>query len=146
MSTYSFLDTAAAIVGPGGVVDLAAGAGVAEEGISIEPSEDINTMTVGASGDGMHSLHANKSGRVVVRLLKTSPVNAKLSRMYALQTVSGALHGINTISVVNSASGDAHTCQQVAFQRKPTITYGKEGGTMEWTFSAVIIDSLLGTL
>ena len=144
MSTYSFLDVSAAITGPGGAINLAQGAGAAEEGITIEPTEDIDTLTIGADGTPMHSLHANKSGTATIRLLKTSPVNAKLSQMYALQTAISSNHGQNTISIVNAQTGDSVTCQLVAFKRAPTITYAKEGGMMEWAFNAGIIDRTLG--
>jgi hypothetical protein len=144
MATYSFLDTNAALVGPGGAINLGSGSGSSEEGITIEPSEDINTMTIGADGAVMHSLHANKSGMLTVRLLKTSPVNAKLALMYAFQTSSSANHGKNTVTLVNSQTGDAITCQVVAFQKAPSLTYAKDGGMNEWTFSAGIIDRVLG--
>lgn len=146
MSTYSFLDVVAAMVGPGGAVNLGQGAGVAEEGISIDASDAIDTMTIGADGTPMHSLHANKSGTVTIRLLKTSPVNAKLMQMYSFQTASGSNHGQNTISISNTATQDSITCQQVAFQKAPTISYTKEGGLNEWVFNAGIIDRSLGAL
>lgn len=145
MSTYSFLDVVASMVGPGGAVNLGQGAGSAEEGISIEPAEDIDGMVIGADGTPMHSLYANKSGTVTVRLQKTSPVNQKLSQMYAFQTASGVNHGQNTISIGNMATGDSITCQQVAFKRAPTINYAKDGGLNEWTFNAGIIDRTLGS-
>ena len=50
MATYSFQDVAAAIVGVGGSINLASGAAVAEEGITIEAVEDKNIMTIGADG------------------------------------------------------------------------------------------------
>lgn len=146
MSTYSFLDVNAALVGPGGAINLGQGAAVSEEGISIEASEDIDTMTIGADGTPMHSLHANKSGTVTVRVLKTSPVNQKLAQMYAFQTASGANHGQNTMSVSNASTQDVITCQQVAFKRAPNITYAKEGGMNEWVFNAGIIDRTLGSV
>lgn len=86
MSTYSFLDVQATLVGPTGIVQLGYGAAVADEGISIEAAGDKNTMIIGADGEGMHSLHADKSGTVTVRLLKTSPTNAKLMVMYDAQS------------------------------------------------------------
>lgn len=144
MSTYSFLDVVAALVGPGGAINLGAGAGNSEEGITITPTEDIDTMTIGADGSVMHSLHANKSGSVTVNLLKTSPVNQRLALMYALQTASGANHGQNTISISNTTTGDVVTCQQVAFKKAPDLTYSKEGGMNEWSFNAGIIDRSLG--
>jgi len=146
MSTYSFLDVNAALVGPGGSVNLGQGAGASEEGITIEPSDDIDSMTIGADGTPMHSLHANKSGTVTVRLLKTSPVNQKLALLYSLQTAGAASHGQNTISIANVHTQDVITCQLVAFKRAPTITYAKEGGMNEWVFNAGIIDRTLGAV
>jgi hypothetical protein len=146
MSTYSFLDVNASLVGPGGSVNLGQGAAVSEEGISVEPTDDIDSMTVAADGTPMHSLHANKSGTVTVRVLKTSPVNQKLALLYALQTSFASSHGQNTVSISNSHTQDVITCQQVAFKRAPTITYAKEGGMNEWVFNAGIIDRTLGAV
>ena len=144
MSTYSFLDTQAALVGPGGAINLGAGSAAAEEGITIAATEDVNTMTIGADGQVMHSLHANKSGQVTIRLLKTSPVNKQLAQLYAFQTSAGANHGRNTISISNALTGDVTTCQICAFGKAPDLTYAKEGGTNEWPFHAGIIDRTLG--
>ncbi|MDE9496171.1 DUF3277 family protein, partial [Xenorhabdus bovienii] len=82
MATYSFIDVSASIVGVGGMVDLGNGAAVSEEGITVAMAEAKNTMTLGADGEVMHSLHAGKAGTITVTLLKTSPANAKLMLMY----------------------------------------------------------------
>ncbi len=144
MSTYSFLSVKCALVGPGGSVNLAAGAAAAEEGITIAPSENINTMTIGADGEVMHSLHANKSGTATVRLLKTSPVNQLLAALYALQTAAPSQHGQNTITLTNPDIGDVITMRNVAFQKAPDLTYAKDGGTNEWAFDCGKIDRALG--
>lgn len=144
-NTYSFLDVNASIVGPGGGFSLGQGAGVSEEGISTAASENINGMHIGAGGDGMHSLHADKSGKVTVRLLKTSPTNQLLSAMYAFQTASGSAHGQNTIVIVDKSRGDVITCSQCAFSKRPDITYAKDGGTVEWVFDSIRIEMTLGS-
>lgn len=144
--TYSFLDVQASIVGPGGAFNLGNGAGADDEGISIEPLADVDNMVVGADGTGMHSLSADRSARVTVRLLKTSPVNAQLSAMMALQRSSGALHGQNTIALVDSARGDVITLRQVAFARQPALQYGKVAGVIEWQFNAAAMDPTLGAI
>ena len=144
MATYSFLDVTAAIQGAGGSINLAAGAGSAEEGITIEAMEDKNIMTIGADGAGMHSLVANEASTVTVRLLKTSPINAQLSQMYNTQTASSALHGRNTITVRDSIRGDSITMTEVAFKKRPAINYAKEGGAVEWTFDAIKTTTVLG--
>jgi hypothetical protein len=140
---YSFLTIHAAITGPGGAFPLS-GVGNAEEGISIEPTGDKNVMTVGADGEVMHSLKADKSGTVTVRLLRTSPANAALKVMYVAQTASPMLHGKNTIVITNRASGDIITCRQCAFAKDISNGYAAEGGTIEWVFHAGKIDGLLG--
>lgn len=145
MSTYSFLDVQATLVGPTGIVQLGYGAAVADEGISIEAAGDKNTMIIGADGEGMHSLHADKSGTVTVRLLKTSPTNAKLMVMYDAQTLSSALHGQNLITVTNPVSGDVTTARSCAFKKRPNLAYKKDGDIVEWQFDAIKIDTILGT-
>lgn len=142
--TYSFLDTQAAITGPGGSFSFGASAGVAKEGITIEPAGDINQMTIGADGQGMHSLHADKSGHIIVRVLKTAPVNSLLMAMMAYQRTSGALHGQNTITIVNTSQLDNVTASQVAFAKVPVNTYAEDGGMNEWRFDAINIDTGLG--
>jgi len=144
MAVYSFLDVNAAITGPGGAINLAAGAGASEEGITIDAVEDKNIMTIGAGGQGMHSLVANESSMVTVRLLKTSPVNFALQQMYNYQTSSSVLHGRNTIAITDLGRGDLITLEQVAFKKAPSITYAKEGGMNEWTFDAIFTSRVLG--
>jgi hypothetical protein len=145
LATYAFNDVVATIAGPTGSANLAYGAAPSEEGISFEAAGDKNTMTVGADGAVMHSLHADKSGRVIVRLLKTSRINALLQQMYDIQTTSAALHGQNTILCQQKAAGDVTTARQCAFKRKAPINYQKEGGMIEWEFDAGMIDTVLGT-
>jgi hypothetical protein len=142
--TYSFLDVQATITGPGGLISLGSGSGAAEEGISFEPSEDTDTMLIGADGKTVHSLHASKAGKIRVRLLKTSPVNGQLQLMYNFQRISSANHGRNVMLITDIARGDVYTCRGVAFSRLPANTYSKEAGTMEWEFNASQIDPLLG--
>lgn len=145
MATYSFQDVVAAISGVGGSINLAAGAGVAEEGITIESMEDKSVMTIGADGAGMHSLVANEASSVTIRLLKTSPVNKQLQEMYNQQTKSSANHGKNTITVRDAVRGDNITLTEVAFKKRPIVTYAKEGGLMEWTFDAIKTTAVLGS-
>lgn len=143
-NVYSFLNVQAAINGPGGSINLGDGSGTAEEGIVVSPNGDINTMTMGADGSGQHSLHADNSGKVTVRLLKTSPTNKLLQAMFNAQTSNAASHGQNTISITDTLRGDSITCTGCAFGKKPDLTYGKEAGFVEWDFQCIRIDQTLG--
>lgn len=144
MATYSFLDVTASLIGPTGVIDLGQGSANSEEGITQTMGGNKNTMTIGADGEVMHSLHADKSGTVTVNLLKTSPVNKKLSLAYNAQSQSSATWGNNVIVIRNTASGDISTARSCAFQKQPDFNNAKEGGTVAWVFDCGKIDQLLG--
>lgn len=145
MASYSFKDVTATFVGPTGIFSLGYGSANAEEGIDIVAAGDKNTMTIGADGEGMHSLHADKSGQITVRLLKTSPMNAKLMATYDAQAISSSLWGQNVITVSNTASADLHVGRQCAFKKKPDLKYAKDGDIIAWVFDVVKLDSALGT-
>ncbi len=145
MATYSFMDVNASFVGPPAFnFDMGYGAAIAEEGITVTMADDKNTMLIGADGEGMHSLHAGKSGQITVRTLKTSPLNQKLSVAYNAQTNVASLHGQNVIVIRNADSGDVITARDVAFKKMPDLTQAKDGDVLEWVFDAIKIDSLLG--
>ncbi|EFE7251030.1 DUF3277 family protein [Escherichia coli] len=144
MATYSFLDVTASLIGPTGVIDLGQGSANSEEGITQTMGGNKNTMTIGADGEVMHSLHADKSGTITVTLLKTSPVNKKLSLAYNAQSQSSDTWGNNVIVIRNTASGDISTARSCAFQKQPDFNNAKEGGTVAWVFDCGKIDQLLG--
>lgn len=142
---YSFLNVNATIAGPGGVVNIGAGAANSEEGITVEATEDKNVMTVGADGKAQHSLIASQAATLTVRLLKTAPANAALMLMYNAQQISSALWGQNVITINDSGRGDLLICQACAFKKKPVSTYAKEAGMMEWTFDVQVLNTILGS-
>lgn len=142
--TYSFIDVSASLTGPTGSIDLGYGSANSEEGITVVMAEAKNTMTVGADGEVMHSLHAGKSGTITVTLLKTSRVNKKLSLMYNAQSQSSATWGNNVIVVRNKVSGDISTARSCAFQKQPDHANAKVGNTVSWVFDCGKIDQLLG--
>jgi hypothetical protein len=144
MATYSFLNISCTLVGPSVSLNLGDGASVAEEGITFEPIDDKNIMTVGADGKVMHSLLASRAGLLKVRFLKTAVVNSKLQQAYNVQTRVPATHGQMIMVVRDSSRGDIITAKGVAFKRQPDIGYTKEGGMLEWQFDASEVNILLG--
>jgi hypothetical protein len=150
LPTYSFKDVSAALAGPGGTIAFADPtqatpiqsvgvgnrAGVADEGIAVERTEDVNTMQTGADGEVMHSLHAADSGTIRIRLLKTSPINSTLQSMLDQQRLSGATWGRNTFQLRDHIRGDIVTGREVAFTGHAPLAYGKTGNVNEWSFHA----------
>src|SRR4051812_10193996 len=138
------MDVSATIVGPGGTFALGYGSCTAEEGISTAMVENKNTMTIGADGCVMHSLHAGNGATVTIRFLKTSGTNQLLQQMFDLQKTSSAYWGLNTIVISDPARGDQISCTNCAFQRFAGINYAKEGGMMEWVFDVGRLEAILG--
>lgn len=145
MATYSFTSVTATLTGAAGFVDLGAGVGLAKEGITITMAGSRNTMTIGADGEVMHSLKADKSGTVTVRLLNTSSANAALQALYDAQALSSSVWGNNVITIRNKDNDETTVCRDVAFQGQPERTYAEEGAIVEWVFDCGKIDTVTGT-
>lgn len=144
MGTYSFMDVTASLVGPTGIIDLGAGSANAKEGITLKMGEVKNTMTIGADGEVMQSMHASKHGTITVNLLKTSSANKKLSLAFNAQSQSSALWGQNVIVIRNTASGDILTARKVAFQNHADFNNAQDAATVAWNFDCGKIDQQLG--
>lgn len=146
MATYSFMDVTATLAGPTGVIDLGYGSAVSKEGVSFEYGQPRNNMTPGADGEVMHSLRAAKHGAITVRLLYTSPVNAKLKAMFNAQSLSASLWGNNVLTIMNKGNQDTVVARSVAFQGLPAQTFAEDGQpVLEWVFDCGKIDTLSGT-
>ncbi len=141
---YSFLDCCVGIEGPFlAIPNIGSGSGAAEEGVTITMREDKTTLLMGADGSGMHSLHAGNSGTISIRILKTSPYNAALSAAYNAQRLSSGNWGQNLIYLRMHGSEDVATAWGCAFTRMPNLSYAKDGGTNEWSFTCVSIEAML---
>lgn len=144
MGTYSFLDVECTLVGPGASLQLGNGSGSAEEGIDVDMIEEKDGMVVGSDGTIMHSLRASNAGSFTLRLLKTSPLNAKLQDLYNLQKTSSGLWGQNVIVISDVQRGDVITGTQMAFNKQSPVKYAKDGNVNEWKFQGSI-QQILGT-
>lgn len=143
--TYSFENIVAGLTSPAATFSIGSDAGAADEGISYRMTEDKTTTTTGAGGDIMHSLHASQTGEIMIRILKTSPVNAQFSTLYNIQKGISGLWGSNTITIQDIVRGDVVTGIFMAFIKFPDGGFTKEGPpTQEWGFRG-IIDIQLGT-
>lgn len=141
--TYSFMDFVGTYSGPEGVFDLTA-QDVASEGVTIAFAEDQATMTMGANGDGMHNLNAARSGTLTLRVLKTGSINAILSRIFSVSTLSSAAYGRGLITTRNVGTGDTFVCEKCGIRKFPDNVNAVAGGTNEWVFNSIRITPTLG--
>lgn len=142
MSAYSFLDVQGSVVGPGLSAQIGSTSGAAKDGLTTEFDEDKTTVTTGSDGAIMTSLRASMTGRIVIRLLKTSPINAVLNQAFNFQRVSAANTGQNNIRIVDKARGDVVTGRQMSFVRHPNNVWAEEGNILEWSFIGIVNETL----
>ena len=90
----------------------------------------------------MTSLHATATGKITIRLLKTSPLNAVLSQAYNFQRQSSANWGINTIRIVDKVRGDVASGSQMGFEKFPDNAWSEDGNVIEWAFEGLLRESL----
>ena len=132
MTTYAFQSFQGAISGVGGSFSIGFGAGISKGGISTTMAEDKNVATTGADKSIMHSLRSNNLGRITIRCLKTSELNARLSYMYNLQKNNPVAWGKNVVSGSDVLRGDFFALSQAAFVKYPDNTWDEEGKDIEW--------------
>lgn len=140
---YSFLGISFAFTGPGGSFTVS-NAGIGDGGIRISMAGDKNRMSIGAAGDGMHSLIASKAGRLTVSLLKTANGNAILNQIYRFQSASASRWGQNLMTLTDVVRGDLIIASSCAFVRQTDLVYAPEGNMNEWAFDSTDIDETLG--
>jgi hypothetical protein len=142
MSTYSFLNIQASVQGPGLAAQIGSNSGAAKDGLSTAFDEDKTSVTTGADGSIMTSLRASMTGRITIRLLKTSPINAVLNAAFNFQRSSAANTGQNNLRVVDKARGDVVTGRQMSFVKHPDNVWSEEGNILEWTFIGIVNETL----
>ena len=140
--TYSFISVSASIAGAFGSFTISSGN--TEGGITVAMRGPKNTLTIGADGSGMNSLHADNSASVTVRLLKVSPVNSMLNAMYEAERQFPSTWGQNNITIRDINMGDVISLNGCAFSKRPDVTYDKEGPALEWVFDCANVTEVLG--
>ncbi len=139
MKRYSFLDTIMIING----VEIT-GWDEGDDVIAIERRTDSISDKVGASGEMMVSVSADKSGTFKVKLQQTSPSNSYLMDLMALQEESGELFEPVAIRFQDTYRQDLASGTQ-GYIKKPTdMKRGKMGASQEWEFVVERLDLAFG--
>lgn len=96
---YSFMDVMVFFFGLIGEIDLGYGFVSLEEGIIVVMGGFKNIMIIGVDGEVMYSLYVDKSGMVIVNLLKILLINKKLLLVYNVQSQFLGIWGNNVIVI-----------------------------------------------
>jgi hypothetical protein len=95
--------------------------------------KEIAELVIGAGGSACASLSADKSGEVTIKLLKTSPTNAFLSKLAASEDSVATFIPVE-VQQVDTYRGDK-VITTLGFIKKPAdMQGGAKAPDVEWTF------------
>ena len=106
------------------------------EGSMIECSRNSDGWTeqVGAQGDVVRNKSADKTGTIKITLQQTSPSNAILQALQALDDENGT--GTAEAQITDSTTPDALVhCENAWVKKLADFKRGKESGDVEWTMA-----------
>lgn len=136
-STYSFAQVTATLVyqfnGAPVTLILSEG-GVGEEGIEIESALDTNNMKNGADGSVQHSLRIARPAHLKLSVMRNNELNNQLSLAFNNTTSTAASHGLMSITIIDSTSGEQTICTGVAFKKLPSNSYKQDAEPLVWEF------------
>jgi hypothetical protein len=142
MRVFSFRDVTAIIDAEHEVTGYATG----DDVITAERNVDSATATVGAGGEMMLSVSADKSGKVTFKLLKTSSSNRYLlNRLRTLELGSSVFRPLNIVVQ------DVHRQDVVVgiagyVTKPPTVKQGEKGAEHEWVLNFQRLEIDLGDM
>lgn len=139
MRVYSFANTVVLVNG----VELT-GWSEGDDVISIERLNDSASHKVGAGGDMMVTLSADKSGQFTFKLQQTSPSNKFLLGLLALQEAGAETFIPVFVLFQDTYRNDLATGTVGYLKRPPNISRGATAGDQEWTVVVERLDLVLG--
>lgn len=102
--------------------------------VEIAPVADRVSAMVGADGEIARSINPNRMHTVTITLQATSASNDILSGLAAVDDMTSG-GGVFPISVQDLSGRTLFAASQAWVSALPTITFGAEAGTREWTLT-----------
>jgi len=96
----------------------------------------------GADGEGARSKSNDRSGKVTVTLMQSSPVNALLSATAAADELANA--GVYPLFVKDNSGRSLHAAANAWIEQLPESDYARELGVREWIFASENLQSFDG--
>ncbi len=103
----------------------------ADSKVTIARNNDAYTLQMGSDGEAARSKSNDKSGRMTIQLLQTSPSNAILSAFALADEVTPG-GAVFPFACKDLNGGSLHTAQTGWIVKKPDAEYVVEAGPREW--------------
>jgi hypothetical protein len=120
---------------------VSSGLSSADDAIQFKRNEDSFTDQAGLTGEVVRSRQYNKSGEVILKVMKTSMLNDYLSGLHQLDMQSGG--GVIPILAKHYDSLTTLGASYAWIKKPPDYSIGKEVGDVEWTLRCADLDMFI---
>lgn len=100
--------------------------------VSIEDTSELGTEIIGADGSSILSISADKSVKLTIKLLASSPFNQFLLNKVSVMRSGTGLAGAMVVGVLDTSMGYAGGCTTAMVMKKPNVGYGANPTEREW--------------
>lgn len=139
MKRYSFKDTIVVVNG----LEIT-GWSEGDDVIAISRREDSASDKIGAAGEMMVSVSADRSGSIKVKLQQTSPSNKFLMSLCALQEAAGSDFVPVALMFQDTYRNDLAAGTQGYIKKPADMNRGQKGNDQEWEIIVERLDLLYG--
>lgn len=110
--------------------------------VTVERNEQAFNLKVGVDGEGTRAKSNNKSGKITIVLMQSSPSNDDLSAIAAADELTGA--GIVPSLVKDNSGTSLATALTSWVQKYSNNEYGKEVTTRTWIMETDELQTFVG--
>lgn len=110
--------------------------------LRVERNEDSFSLVVGSDGEAARARSRNRSGKVSVTLMQTSPSNDVLSAALAIDELGG--DGTGALLVKDLSGRTIVEAESAWVTKPPGAEFGNEVGSREWTLETGRLDMTIG--
>lgn len=102
--------------------------------VKVAYNTDAASMSVGADGEAIHNISADRSGTIEVTLQASSPTNQALAAVEAAQRLNPV--GVGPLNVQDVSGTHNISGTSVRIRKSPDFVRGTELGVNVWIFQA----------
>lgn len=110
--------------------------------IQVERNEQAYNLKVGVDGEGTRAKSNNRSGKITITLMQSSPSNDDLSAIAALDEATNA--GVVPVLMKDGSGTTVCAATTAWIQKYPNAELAKEVGTRAWVLETDDIEILIG--
>lgn len=103
-----------------------------DDAIVATPGADIGSMLIGADGSSIFSQSSDRSARISIKLMHTSPTHRQMMQKLKRQQQLGATGSAFPFSFMDSASGEGGSADKCYIMTAPVDGKGKNATVREW--------------